>query len=52
MGCELLTNSYYNCYIIRGNIPYDAWMYIVPGIKKARELGLLDSWSSYNRRFG
>lgn len=41
-----------NCNIIRGNIPYDAWMCIVPGVKKARELGLLNNWSAYNRRFG
>jgi 5-methylcytosine-specific restriction endonuclease McrA len=41
-----------NCNTIRGNIPYDAWLCIAPGVKQAKQSGLLDNWSAYNRRFG
>lgn len=40
------------CNIIRGNMPYDAWIHIVPSIKSAKELGLFNSWKPYNKRFG
>lgn len=32
------------CNGVRGNMPYAAWMAIVPAIKKAREDGLFGSW--------
>jgi len=32
------------CNFIRGSMPYAAWMLLVPAIKKATELGLLDDW--------
>jgi hypothetical protein len=40
------------CNTIRGNMPYDAWIHIVPSIKSAKNLGLFDFWKPYNRRFG
>jgi hypothetical protein len=34
------------CNYLRGSMPYIAWMYIVPSVKKARELGLFGVWRS------
>lgn len=32
------------CNYARGSMPYRAWLHIVPAIKSAAELGLLDDW--------
>jgi len=32
------------CNYARGNMPYEAWLYLVDGMKKARELGLFGDW--------
>lgn len=33
------------CNYIRRDMPYEAWLLIVPSIKRARELGLFGSWT-------
>jgi len=35
-----------SCNLLRGNLPYEAWKLLVPGIRKARKLGLLDDWKA------
>lgn len=32
------------CNYLRGNMPYDAWLVVVKGVKEARELGLFGNW--------
>lgn len=32
------------CNYIRGNIPYDAWLKMVPGVREARIAGLFGAW--------
>ena len=32
------------CNYIRGSMPYSAWLHIVPAVKSAAEIGLLDNW--------
>ena len=39
-----------DCNLVRGNIPYKAWLLIAPAMKEARKLGLLDGWSRRTRR--
>jgi hypothetical protein len=34
------------CNYIRGSMPFDAWMELVPAIRKAKELGLFGTWRS------
>ena len=40
------------CNYIRGSMPFDAWMAIVPAIRKAREAGLFGLWRTtpFNRK--
>lgn len=33
------------CNLLRRNMPYEAWAFLVPAIKEARELGLFGNWS-------
>lgn len=37
------------CNLLRGSMPYVAWLHLVPAVREARELGLFDEWRS--RRF-
>ena len=32
------------CNYARGNMPYDAWLYLIDGMKKARESGAFGTW--------
>jgi hypothetical protein len=34
------------CNSIRGSMPYEAWLYIVPSVKEARINGLFDDWKT------
>ena len=34
------------CNYLRGSMPYEAWVHLVPAIRGARELGLFGSWGS------
>lgn len=34
------------CNFFRRDMPYEAWMLLVPGMKRARESGLLNGWNS------
>ncbi len=36
----------YRCNIIRGNMPHEAWVSIVPAVKTAFQIGLFDSWNN------
>jgi hypothetical protein len=38
--------SCYRCNMIRGNMPYQAWMNIVPAIRNTFEKGLFQGWNS------
>ncbi len=38
-----------NCNLTRGNMPFQAWMLLVPGMKKARKERLLEGWDRTNR---
>lgn len=38
------------CNYIRRNIPHEAWLEMVAGVKKAYELGLFGSWTGRLRR--
>ena len=33
-----------NCNLTRGNMPYKAWLMLVPAMRHAREVGLLANW--------
>ena len=35
----------HKCNIFRGNMPYEAWVLLVPALRKAKKLGLLNNWS-------
>ena len=35
----------YRCNLIRRDMPYDAWMHVVPAIRDARERGLFGEWT-------
>lgn len=37
------------CNDIRGSMPYEAWLHIVPAIRSTRELGLFDGWLPGNK---
>ncbi len=39
------------CNILRRDVPFAAWLVIVPAVRKAKEAGLLDEWYSRNERF-
>jgi hypothetical protein len=32
------------CNLLRRNMPYAAWLMLVPAVKKARKFGLFDGW--------
>jgi 5-methylcytosine-specific restriction endonuclease McrA len=34
------------CNLLRGSMPYAAWLHLVPSVKEARELGLFGDWRS------
>lgn len=34
------------CNMLRGSMPYNAWMHIVPAVREAKDLGLFGSWRS------
>jgi len=34
----------YRCNYFRRDMPYEAWMLLVPGLRKAQKLGMLDDW--------
>ncbi len=34
------------CNSIRGSMPYEAWLYIAPSVREAREKGLFDCWNN------
>jgi hypothetical protein len=34
------------CNYLRGSMPFGAWLHLLPGIRKARKLGLFGSWRS------
>lgn len=40
------------CNYIRGSMPFDAWMVMVPAVRQAREAGLFGTWRSvpFNRK--
>lgn len=35
------------CNNIRRDMPYNTWLYLVPKIKEAKELGLFNNWNAY-----
>jgi hypothetical protein len=35
------------CNNIRRDMPYNTWLFLVPKIKEAKELGLFDDWNAY-----
>lgn len=37
----------YRCNMIRGNMPYEAWLNMVPALKDTIEKGLLDGWLGF-----
>lgn len=39
-----VTPSCYRCNLIRGSMPYEAWLNIVPAIRQTHELGLFGDW--------
>ena len=41
-----VTAACIRCNLIRGSMPYDAWMLIVPGVREAVRLGLFGDWRS------
>jgi hypothetical protein len=44
---HLLTNvvpACLRCNLARGDMPYEAWLCLVPGLKEAREKGLFGAW--------
>jgi len=40
------------CNYMRGSMPYEAWLHLVPAVRQAREFGLFGAWRSqpFNRR--
>lgn len=42
--CENVRSACIRCNNIRGSMPYDAWISIVPAVRKAYELGLFGDW--------
>lgn len=45
-----VVSSCMDCNLVRGNIPYKAWLLIASAMREARRLGLLDGWSRRTRR--
>lgn len=37
------------CNLVRGNMPYEAWLVVANGMREARELGLFVGWTPGNR---
>lgn len=33
------------CNFLRGTMPYEAWVHLIPSIREAREMGLFGDWS-------
>ena len=40
----------YRCNMIRRDMPYDAWLHLIPGLRKARELGAFKGWVGGRRK--
>src|ERR1041385_3112550 len=38
----------YRCNVMRGTMPYKAWLELVPTIRSVREKGLFDDWNGRN----
>ena|SRR5208283_6064290 len=41
---ENVVASCVRCNLVRGTMPYEAWLVIAPAMKKAQELGLFGTW--------
>ena len=41
---ENVVPACYRCNLIRGSMPYEAWLHIAPAIRSAREQGLFGDW--------
>ena len=41
----------YRCNVYRGYMLYEAWLLIVPGLRRAKELGLLEGWKPLGCRY-
>lgn len=39
------------CNIMRGNMPFEAWLHLVPAVRSAYEQGLFNGWMPFNRRY-
>jgi hypothetical protein len=37
------------CNYLRGNMPYQAWLVLVPGVRQAREMGFFGGWTGRAR---
>lgn len=33
------------CNLVRGNMPYEAWLHVAKGMRSAREIGLFSNWA-------
>lgn len=41
-----VVSACYRCNMVRGNMPFDAWMEMASGMRAAREKGLFGDWAS------
>jgi hypothetical protein len=39
-----------DCNLVRGNLPYKAWLLLANAMREARNLGLLHGWTRHTRR--
>lgn len=39
-----------DCNVIRNDMPYEAWLHIVPSVKTAKNLGLFEGWTKFLNR--
>lgn len=48
-GAKNVNPACVRCNLTRGNMPYAAWLEVVPGMRQAREKGLFGMWVPGNR---